>query len=126
MVQQRSSGLDFSDRGLSPHPDLPIDAGASHLQRNRTERFRLQGLQRSFTAKAATVGPQSLQEKIKIWMINDGGRQLFFGVYIFLHVLVWTLGFLHYQLKDNSEGARLVFGPTFRTFSVSGTCRDTY
>ena len=47
-------------------------------------------------------------------MINEGGKQLFFGVYIFLHLLVAVFGFMHYQLKDNAEGARAVFGITFR------------
>lgn len=46
-------------------------------------------------------------------MINEGGRQIFFGVWIFLHLLVAVFGFFHYQLKDNSEGARAIFGITF-------------
>jgi len=46
-------------------------------------------------------------------MINEGGRQLFFGVWIFLHLLVAVFGFLNYQLKDNSVLARAAFGITF-------------
>jgi len=45
---------------------------------------------------------------------HAGGRQLFFGIYILMHLLVIALGFLHYSLKDNSVGARAIFGVTFR------------
>ena len=46
-------------------------------------------------------------------MINEGGRQLFFGVWIFLHMLVAVLGWMHYSLKDNLVTARATFGITF-------------
>jgi len=116
----RSSGLDFSD-GRMPatdqHPDLTIGGNnASHLQRNKTERRRLQGLQRSNTSTSTKVTPyvpKTMREKWNHWMINEGGRRLFFFVWIFLHLLVGVFGFMNYQLKDNSTGARAVFGITF-------------
>lgn len=124
----RSSGLDFSDGKLSgpiatiaQHPDLAdnktLTSQPSHLQRNKTERRRLQGLQRTLTTSSATrVSPEERgwRQKLDVWMINEGGKQLFFGTWIFLHLLVAVFGFMHYQLKDNAEGARGVFGITFR------------
>jgi len=122
MPIKRSSGLDFSDgkgNALDQHPDMPSYAGDSqptHLQRNKTERRRLQGLQRSLTNSSSTkvpAKPTTLRQRFDLWMINEGGQQLFFGVWVFLHLLVAVFGFAHYQLKDNSVGARQVFGVTF-------------
>ena len=124
----RSSGLDFSDGKLvgpiatmAQHPDLAdnktLTSQPSHLQRNKTERRRLQGLQRTFTnTSVAKVAPEERgwRQRLDVWMINEGGKQLFFGTWIFLHLLVAVFGFMHYQLKDNAEGARAVFGITFR------------
>ncbi|KAI0074348.1 NADPH oxidase [Panus rudis PR-1116 ss-1] len=116
--RNRSSGLDFSDGkmpNLDQHPDLRANPGASHLQRNKTERRRLQGLQRSNTTSSvrAPYRPQGWREKWDHWMINEGGRRLFFFVWVFLHLIVTAFGFMHYQLKDNSVGARATFGITF-------------
>lgn len=123
---KRSSGLDFSDRGKVPaldqHPDLNSnyekleDDQPSHLRRNKTERRRLQGLQRSHVSGAAPVGPYiptTLREKWRMWMINEGGRRMFFFVWIFLHVLVALFGFMNYQMKDNFNTARATFGLGF-------------
>lgn len=119
----RTDGLDFADRdpGVGDaHPDVP----RSNLQRNKTERGRLQGLMRVNSSTGGSPTPSggdgpagmfgALRERWSHWMVNDGGRQLFFGVYIVLHVLVFALGFIHYDLKDNSVGARSLFGITFR------------
>ncbi|KAJ1301338.1 hypothetical protein OPQ81_003738 [Rhizoctonia solani] len=116
----RPDGLDFADRDPSSeaHPDVP----QSSLRRNKTERGRLQGLMRiNSTTGIPTIGirdtPSGVfaawKAKWDHWMVNDGGRQLFFGVYILLHLLVFGLGFVHYDLKDNSVGARSLFGITF-------------
>ncbi|KAG5641082.1 hypothetical protein DXG03_006054 [Asterophora parasitica] len=122
MPPNRSSGLDFSDGkgALDQHPDVPTNyAGGSqpsHLQRNKTERRRLQGLQRTLTTSSisnTSSKPMGWHQKFDIWMINDGGRQLFFGVWIFLHLLVAVFGFIHYSLKDNLRTARQLFGTTF-------------
>lgn len=127
MAAKRSSGLDFSD-GRNPmvqlqqHPDLvnayTVGAQPKHLQRNKTERRRLQGLQRSNTVgsitRPAPNQAKTFKQRFDVWMINEGGRQLFFGVWILLHLLVAVFGFFHYQLKDNSVTARATFGITFR------------
>ena len=122
---KRSSGLDFSDRGrvssLDQHPDLKETYAngtgqPSHLQRNKTERRRLQPLQRTNTAGSAPkkpYKPQGFVEKWSVWMINEGGRRLFFAVWVFLHLLVFAFGFVHYQLKDNLNNARAAFGYGF-------------
>lgn len=127
MPGKRSSGLDFSDgRGpplaLDQHPDMAkayaIGQQPGHLQRNKSERRRLQGLQRTFTNGSSIKPPpkpSSLRKKFDLWMINEGGRQLFFGAWILLHLLVFFFGFIHYQLKDNLVTARSIFGLTFAT-----------
>ncbi|GBE83507.1 NADPH oxidase [Sparassis latifolia] len=117
---RRSSSMDFSDGKLplDQHPDMSYSYDGvqpSHLQRNKTERRRLQGLQRSNTmvSVASPTVPKGMRQKFRIWMINEGGKRLFFYVWIFLHVLVVTFGFLYYDLKDNFVGARSTFGVTY-------------
>ncbi|KAF8912627.1 NADPH oxidase B [Mucidula mucida] len=121
-MSNRSSGFDFADRGatnasLDSHPDLDFNRGntSTHLQRNKTERRRLQGLQRTLTTASLKVPfeAKSLREKWDLWMINDGGRHMFFIIFILLHLLVAVFGFFHYQMKDNSNTARQTFGITF-------------
>ncbi len=117
-----TNSFDFSDGAQS---DMKFGADPSqptHLQRNKTERRRLQGLQRFNTAIPAITTvyqPKTLWEKWDRWMINDGGKRLFFFVWIFLHLLVAVFGFLNYQLKDNLSTARTTFGLTFGAFSLA-------
>ncbi|SRR6266404_3342367 len=121
----RDDDFDFSDgkrSQLEEHPDIDVTADSvqpSYLQRNKTERRRLQGLQRSNTLTSRAVQPyvpKTLSEKWNHWMINEGGKRLFFFVWIFLHILVAVLGTVHYTLKDNLVSARALFGPTFGAF----------
>jgi len=117
---KRSSGLDFQDRTQTTtdfHPDL---AGGPGLQRNKTERGRLQGLMRSDTvvnnSRPGAIGAVSLsswRERYSAWMVNEGGRRIFFFTFLLLHLLVVGLGLTHYSLKDNSVTARATFGITF-------------
>ncbi|KAF8805581.1 hypothetical protein BYT27DRAFT_7234265 [Phlegmacium glaucopus] len=61
--------------------------GAVYLQRNRTERKRLQGLQRTPCKRFVHYGSSLREmEKFNVRLINEGGRQTFFA--IFLHLLV--------------------------------------
>lgn len=113
---KRFSGFDFQDRAVvAPdiHPDLP----PTTLQRNKTERFRLQGLMRTNTlvskSQSSKENASSLLTRWQAWMVNEGGRRIFFGVFILLHIVVAVLGMLHYSLKSNLSGARKTFGPTF-------------
>jgi NADPH oxidase 2 len=121
MPQKRSSGLDFSDRpphtsdSFEQYPDLE-DYQVVHLQRNRTERRRLQGLQRTLTNASFHTPPiqRTFKEKFDVWLINDGGRHIFLGTWIFLQLLVVVFGFLEYQLSDDLVGARATYGITYR------------
>lgn len=124
MAIKRSSGLDFFDSNstLHQHPDMPVynstGVQPGHLSRNKTERRRLQGLQRSNTTSSNNGKPETpktFREKFNIWMINEGGRQVFFTVWILLHFLVALFGFFNYQLKDNLVDARQTFGVTYGT-----------
>lgn len=120
------NGLDFSDgaQSIDEYPDLKYDADSlqpAHLQRNKTERGRLQGLQRfntTATPKTTTVyEPKTFWQKWDRWMINEGGKRLFFSAWILLHLLVAVFGFLNYDLKDNLTTARATFGITFSELS---------
>ncbi|KAF8960874.1 NADPH oxidase [Flammula alnicola] len=100
-MSNRSSGLDFSDgrgpnRALEQHPDMQDKGSNTHLQRNRTERRRLQGLQRTLT-NASMVAPP----KPKTAMNKFDVTPVVLWRMAFLHLLVAVLGFLHYSLKDN-------------------------
>jgi len=102
---------------VDPHPDVVLNTGNPNLQRNKSERNRLQGLMR-ITSNASTSAeggwqPSSWKEKWDLWMINEGGRRLFFFSWIFLQILVFIFGWFNYQMKDNSVGARALFGETF-------------
>lgn len=118
MAPRHFSDLDFSD-GNSALDNmnsnyLGMDE-PSHIQRNKSERRRLQGLQRAPTVLAtrAPVQPKKFNEKWDLWMINEGGRQLFFAVWIVLHLLVAAFGTVNYQLKDNLVNARAAYGLSF-------------
>jgi NADPH oxidase len=122
------NGFDFSDGAQFPpdeNPDMKYPADApkpAHLQRNKTERGRLQGLQQFNTAVPMTTTiyePKTFWEKWDRWMINEGGKRLFFSAWILLHLLVAVFGFLNYELKDNLTTARATFGITFGTLSVA-------
>ncbi|KAM6501260.1 Ferric reductase NAD binding domain containing protein [Amanita muscaria] len=85
-------------------------------KRNKSERRRLQGLQRcnsNLHATGSHLPALTWRHKFAVWTNNEGGRQMFFGVWILLHVLVLVFGFVNYQLKDNYDNARSTFGVTF-------------
>jgi hypothetical protein len=122
MSLKRSSGFDFKDRNpfkdqnpfVETDDNYALNAIPNHLQRNKTERLRLQGIQQSLP-HAATVpnGPRTLGQKFDLWMINEGGKRLFFFAWIFFHMLVIAFGFMNYQLSDDLTGARATFGVTY-------------
>lgn len=56
---------------------------------------------------------RTFKEKFNVWLINEGGRQIFFATWIFLHLLVVAFGFVNYDLKDNLVDARATFGVTY-------------
>lgn len=116
----RNNDFDFSDgkRPLDQHPDLqnPYDDNRTNLERNKSERRRLQPLQRSNTMTGTMVAiekPDTMKSRFGVWMINEGGKRMFFYIFIFMHLLVITFGFLNYDLKDSFVGARSTFGITY-------------
>lgn len=116
----RSSGLDFSDANTSnyhlreEHPDLTESScNGAAMRRNKTERRRLQGLQKTLPRIRGPAEPKSLKERLNVWLINEGGRKLFFATWILLHLLVAVFGFINYQVKDIYDNARALLGPTF-------------
>jgi NADPH oxidase len=119
------NGLDFSDGAQFPPDDVkynPDSLQPAHLQRNKTERGRLQGLQQFNTAVPRTATPyepKTFWEKWDRWMINEGGKRLFFSAWVLLHLLVAVFGFMNYQMKDNLITARATFGITFGALSVA-------
>ena len=128
MPGRPSSGLDFSDRrdavdALDAHPDITLQrAPSASLQRNKTERRRLQGVMRTTTAVEGQTLPSQmkdtkLMERYHTWLINGGRAQVIFAFYIFLHILVIVFGFLHYQLKDTFTGTRNIVSVGFGTSS---------
>ncbi|KAF2459341.1 ferric reductase NAD binding domain-containing protein [Lineolata rhizophorae] len=53
------------------------------------------------------------REKVDRWMVNEGYRRVFVGVFMLLHAMVFAFGFMNYQVKDNLNGARDTFGLTY-------------
>ena len=126
MSGRRSSGLDFSDRrdaldALDAHPDIVLQRGPSaSLQRNKTERRRLQGVMRTTAAVEGQTLPSQMKdtkimERYQTWLINGGRAKLILGFYIFLHILVIVFGFMLYQLKDTFTGTRNIVSVGFGT-----------
>ncbi|OCF37561.1 hypothetical protein I316_00687 [Kwoniella heveanensis BCC8398] len=99
--------------------DKPLVDRPTFLQRNKTERTRLQGLVRTMSdagARGAVTGVirnGGWGEKMKVWMVNEGGRRIFFFLWIFIHVLAFAFALVHYTLKDNFVTARSSFNWTF-------------
>lgn len=119
---------------LAAHPDVARRApNRANLQRNKTERHRLQGLMRNVSSgdddRAGGSGSgtssgagkilgkpkdEKLMDRWHTWLINGGRSKILFGVYVFLHLIVFSLGFLHYQLKDSFSNVRGLVGFGYR------------
>ncbi|KAF2400111.1 hypothetical protein EJ06DRAFT_530859, partial [Trichodelitschia bisporula] len=80
------------------------------------ERSRWPPLTRMLMAGEVDATPpreMTMKERFDVWMINEGYRRLFVGVFILLHAMVWGFGFMNYYLKDNLTGARSIFGLSY-------------
>lgn len=104
-------------------PPMPVFPKPLTLRRNMTEASRLQGLMHragpSSSPSSATAEASTLSSQLRHWFINEGGRRTFFALWVLVHALVFSFGFVHYQLKDNLNGARGTFGWTFATARAS-------
>lgn len=110
----RHSGLDFSDGMHEPAAVDGVPNGGANLHRNKTERSRIQPLQRSSNGPSKVpVGATGFVAKYNLWMINEGPRQIFLGVFVLLHVVAAVLATFHYSQKDNLTQARATYGVTF-------------
>jgi hypothetical protein len=126
--------------------DEPLTPGPAHLSRNKTERKRLQGLVRTTTSSGAggddggdgkgSSKVRTIGERLQVWMVNDGmfpfsgscrghGRvlmkgmsKLFIGFWIALHIVAFSLSVVNYQMKDNLNNARSMFGWTFGKLAI--------
>ncbi|EXJ75733.1 NADPH oxidase [Cladophialophora psammophila CBS 110553] len=52
----------------------------------------------------------SPKERFNRWMVNEGSRRLFVGVFILVHCMLYGFGFMNYTLKDNLTKARATYG----------------
>ena len=52
--------------------DIPLTDAPVHLSRNKTERYRLQGLVKTGSRSEEVGKVTTFGEKVKVWMINDG------------------------------------------------------
>lgn len=99
-------------------PPTNVDVLSSRLQRNKSERDRLQDLMKSTDDSL----PMKFRTRNSFfpawdhWMVNDGGQQLFLLVFIFLQAILFAFGFANYFLKDNLNNARSLFGDTYGEF----------
>ncbi|CAD6504955.1 BgTH12-00454 [Blumeria graminis f. sp. triticale] len=53
------------------------------------------------------------RERFDRWMVNEGYRRFFVFVFAGIHAMVFTFGFMNYQIKDNLTLARSTFGITY-------------
>ncbi|CAG8544477.1 30705_t:CDS:2 [Gigaspora margarita] len=80
--------------------------------------IKLPGQNRPFSVYNSNVDDVTerqftIYEQFQSWLINDGAKQIFFGVWIFLHVLIFFMAFLNYQFNDDLVKARETYGVTF-------------
>lgn len=102
---------------MDAHPDVMLNMGIPNLQRNMSERNRMQRLMRIPTMRGrlpmdARNLKLMLKERRDLWMVNESGHRLFYFI-IFLHILFLIFGWSNYVLKDNYVTARATFGVTF-------------
>jgi NADPH oxidase len=55
----------------------------------------------------------SARQRFDVWMVNEGYRRFFVFVFAALHAMVFSFGFMNYQIKDNLTIARSTFGLTY-------------
>jgi hypothetical protein len=66
------------------------------------ERSRWPPLSRMLMSGEVTDEPwreMTWKENFDVWMINEGWRRLFVGVFVLLHAMVFAFGFMNYYLK---------------------------
>lgn len=95
---------------------MDYDDYASTMGEKVSERSRWTPLTRMLLSGEMTQERQkelSTREKFDRWMINEGYRRVFVFVFMVLHAMVFSFGFVNYSRKDNLQVARDTFGPTY-------------
>ncbi|GAA94526.1 hypothetical protein E5Q_01178 [Mixia osmundae IAM 14324] len=101
---------------------LEEDVKPDYLTRNKSERLRLQGLLLSKMSRPPSRldvdervldAPVTRGEAFALWMVNEGRRRIFFGVFLIVQTLVFVLGFVNYAYSDNFDNARATFHITY-------------
>lgn len=93
-----------------------LSRSSSSYSGHSTERSRWPSLTRMLmSGEVSGDAPRDLTmaERYEIWMVNEGSRRLFVGVFVLLHAMVFAFGFIMYDLKDNLTDARGTFGITY-------------
>ncbi|KAI6247184.1 Superoxide-generating NADPH oxidase heavy chain subunit A [Erysiphe necator] len=84
----------------------------------KSERSRWPPLTRMLmSGELSNNAPKELsnRERFDRWMVNEGYRRFFVFVFAAIHAMVFTFGFMNYQIKDNLTKARSTFGLTYPT-----------
>ncbi|KAG0254277.1 hypothetical protein DFQ27_006939 [Actinomortierella ambigua] len=59
--------------------------------------------------------PDTAWKRMNTWMINEGNRTIFFGVWVFIHIGLFSLAFFNFWFSDNFESSRNIVGFTLPT-----------
>ncbi|CAG8457917.1 9814_t:CDS:2 [Paraglomus occultum] len=81
--------------------------------KQKLELDKMEPNMKPFSEDLVSKKPVTFSEKFQAWMINEGNRNIFFGVWIILHCLVFSLAFLNFFFNDNLNNARTQFGITY-------------
>lgn len=93
-----------------------FQAERSSVSTSPTERARWPPLTRMLMSGEMNGEPPrnlTAKEKFDVWMVNEGHRRLFVGVFAIAHLMVFGFAFLNFHLKDSLSGPRATFGMTF-------------
>ncbi|GAA5961016.1 hypothetical protein JCM21900_002275 [Sporobolomyces salmonicolor] len=125
LIPSSPAGTARFDVSLTPPANAmlwrPVLRGEG-MRRNGCEQERLQGLMRSGAVVDQGGGQERKKEKggmgyrFRVGMVNEGelrSRRIFFAVWVLVHAMIFTFGFLNYRFKDNLTQARATYGITY-------------
>ncbi|KIX05222.1 uncharacterized protein Z518_06094 [Rhinocladiella mackenziei CBS 650.93] len=76
----------------------------------RTRSTPLMRMLRSGEVSGEAPRDLNLKERFSRWMVNEGSRRLFVGIFILVHCMLYGFGFMNYTMKDNLTQARATYG----------------
>ncbi|KAI5475801.1 hypothetical protein MNV49_000812 [Pseudohyphozyma bogoriensis] len=83
---------------LTPPPNV-LNALANAPRQNAAEQNRLQGLMVGGVGGGKEDVNTTRWTRLRAWMVNEGSRKIFVGGWILVQLMLYTFGFLNYQLK---------------------------